>query len=239
MSTPRYDDQSLRSRGAGRARELPRRLGVDPGRLRGSRILEVGCGNGETTMAVRDLYGADVMGVEPFPRYLNTAWAAEPIFLKADICDVQGIAPFDFVHSYTVWEHIDRPKLALRKVHELLKPGGRAYLVYNLYRGATAAHLAAYIDIPWVHLLYTEEEIRAMMKARHGRDRGPSWVNKLTWAHYLAYFAEIGFAVEKVWYTLRRMEPEFYRQHEAKLKAYPIEDLERNFMHVTLRRPEA
>lgn len=237
MVTPKYDDQSLRSRGWGRARELPRRLGVDPERLRGARILEVGAGNGETTMAVRDMYGADVLGVEPFPRYLNNAWATEPVFMKADICDVRGLDPFDFVHSYTVWEHIERPRRALERVYELMKRGGRAYLAYNLYRGATAAHLAAYIDIPWVHLLYSEQEIRAMMKERHGRDRGPSWVNKLTWAHYLAYFAEIGFEVTKVWYTLRKMDPDFYRQHEDKLKAYPIEDLERNFMHVTLVRP--
>ncbi len=239
MATPKYDEQSLLSRGwgRGRARELPRRLGVEPGRLHGARILEVGAGNGETTMAVREMYGADVLGVEPFPRYLNTTWATEPEFLKADICDVDGLEPFEFVHSYTVWEHIERPRQALKKVYDLMKPGGRAYLVYNLYRGATAAHLSTYIDIPWVHLLRTEQEIRTMMKARHGRDRGPSWVNKLTWAHYLAYFAEIGFEVEKVWYTLRKMEPEFYRQHEAMLKAYPIEDLERNFMHVTLVRP--
>jgi 2-polyprenyl-3-methyl-5-hydroxy-6-metoxy-1,4-benzoquinol methylase len=37
-------------------------------------------------------------------------------------------APVDFVHSCTVWEHIDRPRLALQTVFQLLKPGGRACL---------------------------------------------------------------------------------------------------------------
>jgi SAM-dependent methyltransferase len=197
----------------------------------------VGCGFGETTMAVREMYGAEVVGIEPYPRYLGMPWAAESVFVKADIVEVQGVGPVDFVHSYTVWEHIERPRLALEKVFQLLKPGGRAYLAYNLYRGATAAHLHNYIDIPWVHLLHSEDEIRSMMKERHALDRGPSWVNKLTWAHYLAYFNEIGFKTHKVWYTLKRMDPAFYSKHEAKLKAYPMEDLERNFMHVMLEKP--
>jgi hypothetical protein len=68
LSTPKYDEHSLRSRGCGRARKLPRRLGVNPARLHGARILAVGADNGETTMAVREMYGADVLDVEPFPR---------------------------------------------------------------------------------------------------------------------------------------------------------------------------
>lgn len=235
--TPKYDVATLNSRGAGRARELPRRLGVSADQLKGRRILEIGCGNGETTIAVREIYQAEVLGVDPYPRFKGTPWADEPVFVEADIVEVGDIGTFDFLHSYTVWEHIRRPKEALEKAFSLLRPGGRGYLVYNLYRGATAAHLAGYLDIPWVHLLYSEDEIRAMMKERRGLDRGPSWVNKLTWAHYLVYFEQIGFKVEKCWYTLRRMDPEFYKAHEQKLSAYPMEDLERSFMHVTLSRP--
>lgn len=236
MDTPKYDVDTLKSRGAGRARELPRRLGLTPEELMGKRILEIGCGNGETTIATREIYKADVLGVDPYPRFSGRPWAHEPIFVKADIIDVGDIGTFDAIQSYTVWEHIDRPKQALQKAFKLLKPGGRAYLVYNLYRGATASHLSKYIDIPWVHLLHTDDEIRAMMRRQHGLDRGPSWVNKLTWAHYLAYFAEIGFNVERCWYTVRKVEPAFYEQHRAKLSPYPIEDLERNFMHVRLTR---
>lgn len=236
-TAPKYDLASLQQRGVGRAKELPRRLGVAAEDLQKRRILEVGCGNGETTVAVREMYNADVIGVEPFPRFQSRPWAKDPIFVKADIVDVVDIKPVDFVHSYTVWEHIERPKEALKSVFNLLKPGGRAYLAYNLYRGATASHLAKYIDIPWVHLLYTDAEIRQMMITQHGLDRGPSWVNKLTWAHYLAYFKEIGFETLKTWYTSHRMDSDFYRKHEDKLKAYPMEDLERNFMHVTIEKP--
>jgi 2-polyprenyl-3-methyl-5-hydroxy-6-metoxy-1,4-benzoquinol methylase len=45
------------------------------------------------------------------------------VFLKDDGCDVQGLEPFDFVHSYTVREHIERLRQALEKVYELMKPG--------------------------------------------------------------------------------------------------------------------
>lgn len=236
---PRYDAASLRKRGQGRAGELPRRLGLDPGTLRGKRILEIGCGFGESTVAVRDMYGADAVGIDPFPRFRRGPWADEALFRDLDVtaADPDELGRFDFIHSYTVWEHIERPKAALRKVHELLNEGGRAYLWYNLHRGASAAHLMHYLDFPWIHLIHTDQEIRGMMLERHGIDRGPSWVNKLTWAHYLQYFPALGFEVEAVWYDRFEMPTEFYRAHQAKLKPYPKEDLERNFMHARLLKP--
>lgn len=233
-------DDDLARRGEGRARELARRLDVTPEQLSQASVLEVGCGYGEQCAALQDIYQARVVGIDPWPRIKQGPYAARDFYRNEDITaqDIsKKMGPFDYICSYDVFEHIDKPRAALESVFSLLAPGGKAYLKYNLHRGASASHLMKYLDFPWVHLIHSEEEIRAMMRDKTGQDKGPAWVNRLTYAHYLQYFDEIGFKVLKVWYSRVKMPKDFYALHRDKLKCYPMEDLERNFMHATLQRP--
>lgn len=232
-------EKDLAARGRGRAEQLPRRLDVSPDALREARILEVGCGYGEQCAALQDLYGADVTGIDPWSRIQQGPYAERNFYRNEDITTpaVLKLGQFGFICSYDVFEHVEQPRKALENVYALLQPGGRAHLKYNLHRGASASHLMKYLDFPWVHLIHDENEIRGMMLEKTGKERGPAWVNRLTYAHYLQYFSEIGFEQLKVWYSVVRMPADFYARHEQKLKAYPREDLERNFMHVTLQRP--
>lgn len=236
LQAPKYDPASLKKRGEGRASQLPRRLGVSAEALRNATLLEFGCGNGEVTIACRSMLNANGIGVDIVPRWKSSLpEEMHGLFHEVDLTtESPPFGPVDFIHSYTVFEHVERPLEAIKALHSLLKPGGRAYLNFNLYRGASASHLRAYLDFPWVHLVCSEDEIRAMMREKHGIDRGPAWVNKMTYAQYLRHFESSGFVVDRHWFDRYPMDDEFYERYEEKLRPYPRYELELNFMHVRL-----
>lgn len=235
----RYDFASLRERGIGRARSLPGIFKVEAEAFRGKRVIELGCGGGETTAAVISEFGAEAIGVDLSDRFERGPFREMTCFRRLDIArkGVRALGKFDYVISFDCLEHVEQPFDALRNVKELLAPGGRAFLRFNLYRGASASHLMGFLNEPWIHLLETPEQIRERMLAKHGRDVGPAWVNKLTHHHYLEYFRRLGFE-SRHWFRMHRMSDDFYQQHREKLRAYPREDLDRNFMNAILWLPE-
>jgi hypothetical protein len=137
-----------------------------------------------------------------------------------------------------VFEHIERPVEALENVFAVLKPGGRAYLVFNLHLGASAGHLRGYLpDLPWIHLTHTDQEARAIMKKRFDRDRGFSWVNKFTDRDYIDHCKRIGFRILGVGYDRLPIDDVYYEKHRDKLGQYSKGDLSKNFMKMVLERP--
>lgn len=240
---PLYDAASLAKRAEGRVKELPRRLGVAPAALRGARILEVGCGDGECTAAAMRIYQADGYGVDIQPRWQGGAYDAlgqegRLLLLDASGPGLTQLGTFDFVHSYTVFEHFERPRDALENIYSRLKPGGRAFLSFHLYLGASAGHLLGYLpDMPWIHLTHSDAEIREIMKKRYGLDRGAAWVNDWTWEDYLDACAKIGLEIGKCWYVRRVPDPAFYGVHRDTLGRFDVADLSKNIMNLTLIRP--
>jgi 2-polyprenyl-3-methyl-5-hydroxy-6-metoxy-1,4-benzoquinol methylase len=118
---PSYDPASLKRRAHGRIKALPQRLKVPFSELRGSRMLEVGCGRGECTAAAIEILSADAIGIDPFPKWNGTAYEhlrseGRLLALDASHPEMRQLRPFDFVHSYTVFEHIERPVEALENV---------------------------------------------------------------------------------------------------------------------------
>jgi 2-polyprenyl-3-methyl-5-hydroxy-6-metoxy-1,4-benzoquinol methylase len=106
------------------------------GDVAGPRLLDVGCGAGyfAREMAAR---GARVTGVDLSPRMLGHARrheAASPLGIDYREADAEALdaafapASFDVVTSCLVLQDVPRPEAALRAVHAVLRPGGRAVL---------------------------------------------------------------------------------------------------------------
>ena len=105
------------------------------GDVTGRRPLDVGCGAGyfAREMATR---GARVTGVDLSPRMLEHARqleAATPLGIDYREMDAEAIdgafaEPFDVVTSCLVLQDVPRPEAALRAMHAVLRPGGRAVL---------------------------------------------------------------------------------------------------------------
>ncbi len=104
-------------------------------KMRGQKVLEIGCGNGADG-AMFAQHGADYTGVDlteaavaatrkhfaalNLPGEFRTANAE-----RLDFADES----FDVVYSYGVLHHTPEPARALAEVYRVLKPGGRAYVM--------------------------------------------------------------------------------------------------------------
>jgi SAM-dependent methyltransferase len=217
-------------RGATQAQKLARTF-----ELKGRSVLEIGCGRGEVARALSAEHGCRVVAVDIKPR-AEWAQANGVEFLVADLTDgpPAELGTFDFIFSWSVWEHVRHPYALLEQAKKLLAPAGVFRLSANLYRGPQASHRYREVFFPWPHLLF-EDDVFEDFYRHHGMPpRRPAWVNRLTAAEYQRYFDLLGFSVQKTWYTITPLDRELYQRFEDRLSRYPIFDLERDFIHVVL-----
>jgi SAM-dependent methyltransferase len=102
---------------------IPRRLGL--------RALDVGCGAGELLARLMQAgYVAEGLDFDPLAaaaaRALSGALVHSGAFEKAPLAE----SSFDLVVLSHSFEHLPQPRAALRRIASLLRPGGRAVLLY-------------------------------------------------------------------------------------------------------------
>ncbi|MEU3858638.1 methyltransferase domain-containing protein [Streptomyces sp. NPDC028722] len=113
-------------------RRSVRRLGL-PGHGAGLRLLDLGCGTGASTAALRSvLPAAHITAVDASAGMLDRAaakpWANEVTFVRAP---VEGLAeagvsgPFDAVFAAYLFRNVSDPDAVLTTARDLLAPGGR------------------------------------------------------------------------------------------------------------------
>jgi ubiquinone/menaquinone biosynthesis C-methylase UbiE len=105
----------------------------------GQRVLDVGCGFGDTTQRIAELVGpkGEAVGVDAAPRFIEdavreTAEAGVPNarFLVADVqADLGGEGGFDMAFSRFGTMFFASPVAAMRNVRQALLPGGRLVMV--------------------------------------------------------------------------------------------------------------
>jgi SAM-dependent methyltransferase len=105
---------------------------------RGSRILDIGCGFGDTTQQLAGLAGAQgfAVGVDASPRFVEAARAeavqAGVTNLRFEVMDVEAASfgeRFEYAFSRMGTMFFANPVAALRNVHESLAAGGRLVMV--------------------------------------------------------------------------------------------------------------
>jgi SAM-dependent methyltransferase len=104
----------------------------------GERVLDIGCGFGDTTQQLATLVGSDgeVLGVDASPRFIETAQleaSVDPLpntrFAVADVEQGLGEEGFDLAFSRMGTMFFANPVNALRNVRRALHPGGRLVMV--------------------------------------------------------------------------------------------------------------
>jgi SAM-dependent methyltransferase len=104
----------------------------------GQRVLDIGCGFGDTTQRIAEFVGGrgEVVGVDVSPRFIETASseaAAAGISnarfdaLDVEVAELDG--PYDLAFSRFGTMFFAGPVAALRNVREALTPGGRLVMV--------------------------------------------------------------------------------------------------------------
>jgi SAM-dependent methyltransferase len=105
----------------------------------GQRVLDIGCGFGDTTQRIAELVGPDgeAVGLDAAPRFIedaireaDEAGVANARFLVADVQEhLCGEERFDMAFSRFGTMFFASPVAALRNVHRALVPGGKLVMV--------------------------------------------------------------------------------------------------------------
>ena len=133
--------------------------GLEPG----YRVLEVGCGTGNTLRVLeRVCAGGTVTGSDAFDEGLRVArQRVRCELVHADIRDLPMPGPFAIIAAFDVLEHIQDDREALRELHQRLAPGGRLVLTVPAdmalwsYADEAAHHFRRYSSRELRHALET------------------------------------------------------------------------------------
>ena len=95
----------------------------------GERILDLGCGTGPLTQKIADS-GASVVGVDASPSMIAKARETYPS-LHFEVMDALAMSfakPFDAIFSNAALHWVKPPEVAIAKMFDAIKPGGRLVL---------------------------------------------------------------------------------------------------------------
>lgn len=101
--------------------------------LKGSKVLEAGCGPGKYTEIILKS-GASVTAFDlttaVYVNYEQNSCKGDLSCFQGDIYNLPDIGEFDYVFCYGVLQHCPDPVLAYKKLFEKLKPGGKISVDY-------------------------------------------------------------------------------------------------------------
>lgn len=153
--------------------------------VRSARLLNFGCGDGITDLALVLRHGATrIHGIDIRREYAKLPRIAREQLGMARIpaaLTFETITPntplagrhqgYDGLMSWSTFEHVQRDQVLpiLRDLHACLRPGGVFFLqIEPLYYSPWGSHLRRYIETPWQHLLVPEEELWRAIEAHQG-----------------------------------------------------------------------
>ena len=110
------------------------------GSLAGSRIVDLGCGPGFYTEALR-AHGADVVPVEKDPEETLAGGAPPDGLVLADAAELPfGDSSFDGAFCSNMLEHTPEPRAVIDEIARVLRPGGWAYLSWTNWYSPWGGH---------------------------------------------------------------------------------------------------
>ena len=150
-----------------------------------AQLLNFGCGDGITDLALVLRHGATAIhGVDvrseytKLPRIAREQLGMSRIPAGMTFETIPPAAPLagqrplvDGIMSWSTFEHVQRDQLApiLADLHACLKPGGYFFIqIEPLFYSPYGSHLRRYDDVPWHHLLASEEVLWQVIQSHDG-----------------------------------------------------------------------
>lgn len=253
----RRDREFILQKAMKRIEVMQDQLKVD---FKGLTVLELGCGkalisaNLPKAAKVKKAIGVDIFKYDAWKEH---KWNRKVKLVQGDLSEEQVVEEesVDVIVSGAVMEHVTRPIEMIHAIYKTLRPGGVAWIYFNLQRGPRASHRYNEIFFPWSHLLfddsvcaefyekhYNKDYIESNYDAESGdiegdKDTGFSWVNKMTVAEYLMVFQEAGFEILGLKRRIMPIDVPFYLKFEDILGRYSALDLETDFATFMVRKP--
>ena len=163
--------------------------GID---LRGTRLADIGCGDGVMDLGVFQqadpalLVGFDIAPVDT--AVLKARAAAQgvatvlPDGLRFEVCGPEALPAeddsFDHIFSWSAFEHVIRPVPVLKEVHRVLRPGGLLMIqLWPFYHSKHGSHLWDWFPDGFGQLLHDPFHVERRVLAEP--DKGPGWTAEL------------------------------------------------------------
>ena len=149
--------------------------------MKGSKVLDFGCGDGAATLGVASHSEASVVGVDLMRSFAHLPALAEQnlgkkdlpsnlTFMQNQIDQPLAIADqsIDLVYSWSVLEHVSNVAGVMAECARIIKPKGYLFIQIDpLFHSPFGSHLQRLIKQPWAHLLYEEDEyLRLVSEAK-------------------------------------------------------------------------
>ena len=117
---------------------------------------------------------------------------------------------FDTIIMNDFMEHVSDPARTLKEALRLIRPAGAIYINFPPYYHPTGAHLSDVINMPWVHLFFTENMLvkaykelvkglpdeKERLELRISRDENGreyfGYINKMTLKKFKGILAQLG-----------------------------------------------
>lgn len=131
-------------------------------------ILDIGCGAGGKSLYYASLGANKVIGVDIVESYAEESKALALKLGLQDkfefICADASKLPFsdnsfDTIIMNDAMEHVAKPELVLTEILRILKKGGRLFVNFPPYNHPFGAHLSDAINIPWVHVFFSDKTL--------------------------------------------------------------------------------
>lgn len=207
------------------------------GGLKNRDILDFGCGEGTTAIAIALGRGARrVVGLDIIPEVARCLpLAQKQLGLKTlpPNLNLHQIEPgklhnpdekFDVIYSWSVFEHIDQTILqdVLTQLRSALRPNGLIFIqIAPLYYSSQGSHLCHLLPEPWGHLLIQESSLLAddnSYRARLKRACVDSaqfeslWalyttLNRIMAKHLVNEIESAGFEIVREYHTQEELKP--------------------------------
>lgn len=131
--------------------------------------LDIGCGMGRLSFGLKLAGAEDVTGIDILARHIEEARTValrfepqqRPTFHTIDIHAWQNQRRYDVIFVIGAMEHIHSPDRFLKRLAELLSPGGRAFVSFEPFHSPIGDHMHGFfrVQIPWRGVLFSEKAI--------------------------------------------------------------------------------
>ncbi len=131
-------------------------------------VLDIGCGAGGKSLYYITLGASHVYGVDCVEHYKEESEAlAKELSLSDKFTFIHADAKelpypddsFDTVIMNDAMEHVAEPEAVLCEILRVMKKGGKLYINFPPYHHPFGAHLSDAVNIPWVHLFFSEKTL--------------------------------------------------------------------------------
>ena len=138
--------------------------------VKGTVVLDYGCGTGAQSVAMAEIGAREVVGIEIQPELLRRSerraqerGVGHVANFKTAIAE-EDRGRFDVVISQNSFEHFLEPEAILADMKAALAPSGLLIITFGPpWYHPHGAHMYHFTSVPWVHLLFPE---RTVLKVR-------------------------------------------------------------------------